>query len=101
MSSSAQSLTPQTTGLYGAKFFSVLKPTAYWSVVTAELVKALNERRLAGAGLNVADPEPLPPDSPLWRAPQIITPHISSRSDLLGEARWILARENLRRRVPG
>ena len=48
------------------------------------------------------DPEPLPPEHPLWRAPHVlVTPHISSRSDLPGESRWILARENLRRYVAG
>jgi phosphoglycerate dehydrogenase-like enzyme len=102
-------LTPQTTGMYDAKFFAALKPTAYFinvargqSVVTADLVNALNEHRLAGAGLDVSDPEPLPADDPLWRAPHvIITPHISSRSDLPGEARWILAHENLRRYAAG
>ncbi len=102
-------LTPQTTGLYDAKFFAVLKPSALFvnvarggSVVTAELVKALTEHRLGGAGLDVVDPEPLPPDHPLWHAPRVlITPHISSRSDLPGEARWILATENLRRYVKG
>ena len=102
-------LTPQTTGMYDAKFFAVLKPTAYFinvarggSVVTADLTAALNEHRLAGAGLDVADPEPLPADNPLWRAPHVlITPHISSRSDLPSEARWILAAENLRRYANG
>jgi phosphoglycerate dehydrogenase-like enzyme len=102
-------LTPQTTGMYDAKFFAVLKPTAYFiniargaSAVTADLVSALNEHRLAGAGLDVVDPEPLPPDSPLWHAPHVlITPHISSRSDLPGESRWTLAVENLRRYANG
>jgi phosphoglycerate dehydrogenase-like enzyme len=102
-------LTPQTTGLYDAAFFAVLKPSAIFvnvarggSVVTAELVKALNEHRLAGAGLDVVDPEPLPPDHPLWKAPRVlITPHTSSRSDLPGDARWTLALENLRRYVAG
>jgi phosphoglycerate dehydrogenase-like enzyme len=102
-------LTPQTTGMYDAKFFAALKPTAYFinvargaSVVTADLVSALNEHRLAGAGLDVVDTEPLPADNPLWHAPHvIITPHISSRSDLPGEARWTLAVENLRRYANG
>jgi phosphoglycerate dehydrogenase-like enzyme len=102
-------LTPQTTGIYDAKFFAVLKPTAYFinvarggSAVTADLASALNEHRLAGAGLDVVDPEPLPPDNPLWHAPHVlITPHISSRSDLPGEARWTLAVENLRRYANG
>jgi phosphoglycerate dehydrogenase-like enzyme len=102
-------LTPQTKGMYDAKFFAVLKPTAYFinvargaSVVTADLTNALNEHRLAGAGLDVVDPEPLPPDNPLWHAPHlIITPHISSRSDFPSEARWTLAVENLRRYANG
>lgn len=102
-------LTPQTTGIYNEKFFSVLKPTTYFinvargaSAVTTDLVNALNRHRIAGAGLDVVDPEPLPPDNPLWRAPHVlITPHISSRSDLPGEARWILAVENLRRYANG
>ena len=102
-------LTPQTTGIYNAAFFADLRPTAYFinvargaSAVTADLTKALNEHRLAGAGLDVVDPEPLPPDNPLWRAPHvIISPHISSRSDLPGEARWTLAVEYLRRYANG
>jgi phosphoglycerate dehydrogenase-like enzyme len=102
-------LTPRTTGMYDAKFFAVLKPTAYFinvarggSVVTADLSAALNEHRLAGAGLDVVDPEPLPADSPLWHAPHvIITPHVSTRSDFPSEARWTLAVENLRRYANG
>ena len=102
-------LTAQTTGMYNAAFFAVLKPTAYFinvargaSAVTADLASALNEHRLAGAGLDVVEPEPLPPDNPLWHAPHvIISPHISSRSDLPGEARWTLTVEYLRRYVNG
>lgn len=102
-------LTTETTGIFNAKFFAALKPTAYFvnvarggSVVTADLQKALEEGRLAGAGLDVVDPEPLPADHPLWKAPNlIITPHISSRADVQGEGRWLLARENLRRYVAG
>jgi phosphoglycerate dehydrogenase-like enzyme len=98
-------LTPETKGLFNATFFAVVKPTAIFvnvargaSVVTADLVKALDEHRLGGAGLDVVDPEPLPPDHPLWRAPHVIvSPHISSRSDLPGLDRWVVARENLRR----
>jgi phosphoglycerate dehydrogenase-like enzyme len=102
-------LTPETTGLYDRSFFAVLKPTAYFinvargrSVVTDALVEALNAGRLAGAGLDVVDPEPLPPAHPLWKAPRVLmTPHISGRSDLPGEARWIVAVENLRRYAAG
>jgi phosphoglycerate dehydrogenase-like enzyme len=99
----------QTKGMYNAQLFALLKPNAFFinvargaSAVTADLVSTLNEHRLAGAGLDVVDPEPLPPDNPLWHAPHVmITPHISSRSDLPGEARWILAVENLRRYADG
>ena len=102
-------LTTETTGLFDAKFFAVMKPTAYFvnvarggSVVTSDLQKALEEGRIAGAGLDVVEPEPLPANHPLWKAPNlIITPHISSRADVQGEGRWLLARENLRRYVAG
>ena len=106
---SAVPLTAQTTGMYNAQFFAVVKPTALFinvargkSVVTSDLVKALDEHRLAGAGLDVVDPEPLPPGHPLWSSPHVIlTPHISSRSDLPGVERWMVARDNLRRYAAG
>jgi len=102
-------LTPVTRGMFDAKFFALLKPNAIFvnisrggTMIMADLTQALLDRRLAGAGLDVADPEPLPPDNPLWHAPHVlITPHISSRSDLPGEGRWIVARENLRRYALG
>ncbi len=86
----AAPLTPETTGLFDAKFFAVLKPSAYFvniargsSVVDSALIAALEEKRLAGAALDVTDPEPLPADHPLWRTPNlIITPHIASVADL-------------------
>jgi phosphoglycerate dehydrogenase-like enzyme len=102
-------LTPETTGIFNERFFDVLKPNAFFiniarggSVVTADLVAALNAGKLAGAGLDVTEPEPLPADHPLWKAPRVlITPHISSRSDLPGGARWTVAVENLRRYAAG
>jgi phosphoglycerate dehydrogenase-like enzyme len=102
-------LTRETTDLFDAKFFAVVKPTAYFinvargkAVVTDDLVKALNEGRLAGAGLDVVEPEPVPADHPIWRTPNvIITPHISSRSDAPNNDRWLVATENLRRYVAG
>jgi phosphoglycerate dehydrogenase-like enzyme len=102
-------LTPETTGIFNAKFFDALKPNAFFiniarggSVVTADLAAALNAGKLAGAGLDVTEPEPLPADHPLWKAPRVlITPHISASSDLPGEDRWTVAAENLRRYVTG
>jgi phosphoglycerate dehydrogenase-like enzyme len=102
-------LTPVTKGMFDAKFFALLKPTAIFvnisrggTMVTADLTQALIDKGLAGAGLDVADPEPLPANNPLWHAPHVlITPHISARSDLPGEGRWIVARENMRRYARG
>jgi phosphoglycerate dehydrogenase-like enzyme len=105
----AAPLTPETTGMFDAKFFATLKPNALFiniargkSVVTADLVDALKQGRIAGAGLDVVDPEPLPPNHPLWQTPNvIITPHISAWGNVSDEALWMLARENLRRYAAG
>ncbi len=102
-------LTAATTGLFDARFFSSMKPTAYFinvarggAVVTEDLVAALNAGRIGGAGLDVTDPEPLPPGHPLWKARNvIITPHVSSGSDMRPEQRMTFIRENMRRYVAG
>ncbi|RPI12782.1 MAG: D-2-hydroxyacid dehydrogenase [Lysobacterales bacterium] len=102
-------LTPQTRGLFDAKFFAAVKPGAFFvnvgrggSVVQPDLVAALQSGRLGGAGLDVTDPEPLPADSPLWKLPNVIlTPHVSAASDLGDDARFAIAVENLRRYVAG
>jgi phosphoglycerate dehydrogenase-like enzyme len=78
-----------------------LKPGAYFvsvgrSTVTADLIAALNSGKLAGARLDVVDPEPLPSDSPLWHLPNlIITPHVSADTPLADERRVAVLRENL------
>jgi len=102
-------LTASTSGLFDARFFEQVKPTAYFinvgrgkSVDTDALTKALREGRLAGAGLDVTDPEPLPPDHPLWQFENvIITPHVSAGSDRIRERLFTVVRENLRRYVAG
>ena len=102
-------LTPQTTGIFNQEFFATMKPTAYFinvgrgkSVVTADLVAALTAGKIAGAGLDVVDPEPLPADSALWRAPHvIITPHVSADTAMAATQRTALVTENLRRYVAG
>ncbi len=102
-------LTDATRGMFDAAFFGAMRQGALFvnvgrgqSVVTDALVTALRAGQVGGAGLDVTDPEPLPPDHPLWRLPNvIITPHVSTRSDLGNEARWSVARENLRRYVAG
>lgn len=98
-------LVPATTNLFDARMFSRMKKTAFFinvgrggSVVTHDLVTALNAGTIAGAGLDVTEPEPLPKDHPLWKAKNIIiTPHMSAQSDLGQAAREMLLREQVRR----
>jgi phosphoglycerate dehydrogenase-like enzyme len=102
-------LTPATTGLFDAKFFAAAKAGAFFvnvgrgqSVVQPDLITALRSGRLAGAGLDVTDPEPLPASNPLWQMQNVIlTPHISAGSDLGDELRFAIGIENLRRYVAG
>jgi phosphoglycerate dehydrogenase-like enzyme len=105
----ATPLTPETTDLFDRTFFAALKPGAYFinvgrgrSVVTDDLVAALRSGRVAGAGLDVTEPEPLPKAHALWLQPNvIITPHVAASSDAQGERYWIVVAENLRRYVAG
>ena len=102
-------LTPATKGLFNAAMFARMKRGAIFinvgrgeSVVQDDLIAALNSGQLGGAGLDVMSPEPLPKGNPLWHAKNIIiTPHISSYSELRDERQWIVLRENLRRYVAG
>jgi phosphoglycerate dehydrogenase-like enzyme len=102
-------LTAATTGMYDAKFFESCKRGAYFfnvgrgkSVVQADLVAALRSGQIAGAGLDVTDPEPLPPEDPLWKMQNVIlTPHVSVESDLGFTVRFAILQENLRRYVAG
>jgi phosphoglycerate dehydrogenase-like enzyme len=72
------------------------------TVVTDDLVAALETRALGGAGLDVTEPEPLPKDHPLWRAPNvIITPHVAASSDLGAGAQLRVLRTNIQRYVSG
>ena len=105
----AAPLTPQTTGIFDAAFFAKMKSSAYFiniargrSVVTSALVDALKNNRIAGAALDVTDPEPLPANHPLWRMPNvIITPHVASDSDLGFDTQVTVTTENLRRYLNG
>jgi phosphoglycerate dehydrogenase-like enzyme len=105
----ATPLTPETTDLFDRDFFRAMKPGAYFinvgrgkSVVTGDLVEALNSQRIGGAALDVTDPEPLPLNHPLWTAKNVfITPHISASSDEQMGRYWLVVRENLRRYVNG
>ena len=102
-------LTPETTGIYNKEFFAAMKRSAYFisigrgkSTVTADLTAALTQGTIAGAGLDVVDPEPLPADSPLWHAPHLIlTPHISANTAVADQTRNAVLIENLRRYIAG
>jgi phosphoglycerate dehydrogenase-like enzyme len=81
-------LTPETHGMIGAKQLAVMKPSAILiNVARGEIVDesalatALKEHKIAGAGLDVFEEEPLPQSSPLWQLENcIITPHCSAMS---------------------
>jgi len=105
----AAPLTDSTRGMFNKAFFEAMKPTAYFvsvgrgqSTVTADLIAALQQKQIAGAGLDVTDPEPLPPDHPLWSTPRvIITPHVAAMSAETFARIWALVGENVRRYVAG
>ncbi|KAJ5781202.1 hypothetical protein N7457_006362 [Penicillium paradoxum] len=105
-------LTPQTTGLLAAEEFAILsenchhhasKPyvtnIARGKVIDQEaLVDALKSGLLGGAALDVADPEPLPADDPLWDAPNVqISPHVSALGVEYLPRSFDILRENLGR----
>ncbi len=102
-------LTPATTNLFDSKMFGRMKKTAYFinvgrggSVVTGDLVAALNNGTIAGAGVDVTEPEPLPKEHALWQAKNIIiSPHMSARSDLGQTVRAQVLREQVRRFAAG
>ncbi|HXK01113.1 MAG TPA: D-2-hydroxyacid dehydrogenase [Verrucomicrobiae bacterium] len=102
-------LTPRSRKMMGPREFELMKPNSYFIAVsrggiydTDALVKALDSKRLAGAGLDVTDPEPLPKGHPLWKFPNVlITPHIAGRSDGENARYEALYIENLKRFAAG
>jgi len=102
-------LTKETEHLFDAKMIGLMKGEAYLIniargkvVDTAALVAALQGKKLAGACLDVTDPEPLPKESPLWAMKNVvITPHVASDAELTDERSWAVVKENLRRFAAG
>jgi phosphoglycerate dehydrogenase-like enzyme len=98
-------LTARTDQLLGAAEFRMMKPGAYLYntsrgaiIDQAALIHALRDGQIAGAGLDVTTPEPLPPESPLWHLPNVlITCHTSGASPLIEERGFDIIRENIRR----
>ena len=93
----------------GAREFELMKPHSYFIAVSRGgvydmngLVKGLDSKRIAGAGVDVVDPEPLPKGHPLWKFDNVIvTPHIAGRSDRDRERMVGTVKENLQRFVEG
>ena len=87
---SAAPHTRKSRGMLGVEQFAAMKEGSYFInvsrgklVQTDALLEALKSNHLAGAGLDVTDPEPLPADHPLWRQDNaVLTPHIAGRSQL-------------------
>jgi phosphoglycerate dehydrogenase-like enzyme len=102
-------LTEETHGIIGESELRSMKPTAYLiniargNLVDEEaLVSALQERRIAGAGLDVFGREPLPRESKLWEFPNvIISPHIAGGMEDYQERATAVFAENLRRYLGG
>lgn len=102
-------LTPATRGLIGARAIAAMKPDAVIVDVSrggvidgSALASALAAGHLAGAALDVFEPEPLPPDDPLWTTPRtLISPHCSSVYDGWEQAAIAMFCDNLRRHLRG
>ena len=94
--------TPQTQGMFSKDQFRLMKPGAFFinigrgaTVILDDLVDALQQGQLAGAGLDVFQTEPLPSDHPLWAMPGVlITPHVAGTGPYLEERRTELFLDN-------
>lgn len=100
--------TPETAGLFDAEMLAAMPDGALLVNVsrgqvvdTDALVAELEAGRLRAA-LDVTDPEPLPEDHPLWRAPGVlVSPHVGGSSDAFGPRSMRLVREQLQRWADG
>lgn len=105
----AAPLTPETQGLIGEKELRLMKPTSYILNVgrgaiiqEAVLIRALQEGWIAGAGLDVTEVEPPPPESALFRLPNVfLTPHYSGLRSNYWEHAVALFKPNLAKFLRG
>ena len=94
---------PQTHHLVNREVLAAMKPTAFLINLArggvldeAALIEHLQAGKIAGAGLDIFSKQPLPPDNPLWRMPNvIITPNIGGRSDKFVEQTMTVVEPNL------
>lgn len=105
----ALALTPETEGMFGASEFGLMDDHAWIvnvargrHIVTDDLVVALSDGSIGGAGLDVTDPEPLPDGHPLWTMPNcIITPHVGNTPEMAKPLLAARITENVRRFARG
>jgi phosphoglycerate dehydrogenase-like enzyme len=105
----AAPLTSDTRGMINAAALAAMRRTAVLInigrgplVVQPDLIAALEAGTIAGAGLDVTDPEPLPADSPLWHLPNVlITPHLAGSNPYYNARATALFCDNLRRYLAG
>ena len=105
----ATPLTPRTRHLIDARRLQHFKPTAFLINVSrgalvdeGALVKALRDRRIAGAALDVFEQEPLSRWSPLWKMPQVlITPHTAFLTENVWHRHYEVFAANLKRYLGG
>ncbi|MBV9170447.1 MAG: D-2-hydroxyacid dehydrogenase [Chloroflexi bacterium] len=102
--------TPETEGMWDARRFGLMKPTAYFINIgrgrttrLADLTAALERGEIAGCGLDVFEEEPLPAEHPLWSLPNVLlTPHIAVKdAENLPERRYQVLLENARHFAAG
>lgn len=102
---SAAPLTRETRKMFNETVFRRMKPSAYFINVSRgglvdqdALAKALHQKWIRGAGLDVTTPEPLPPTDPLWDCPNLVlTPHNSGYAPIREVRLIALVAENVRR----
>jgi phosphoglycerate dehydrogenase-like enzyme len=102
---SAAPHTKETVKMFNDSVFGRMKPSAYFINVSRgglvdqeALVRALKDKKIAGAGLDVTTPEPLPPEHALWDCPNlVITPHNSGAAPIRQVRLIALVTENVRR----
>lgn len=101
--------TPKSQGMMGPEQFKLMKKGSFFIAVSrgktyslSGLVEALDSKRLAGAGVDVTEPEPLPKGHALWKFENvIITPHIATQSDGEIPRRMAMIKENVARFAKG
>jgi len=102
-------LTPRTRGMIGPAELAAMAPYGWLVNVgrgglvdTGALVSALRAGQIAGAALDVTDPEPLPAGHPLWRLPNcLITPHTADTEEMTRPLLAARIAENVRRLTAG